>query len=377
MVFKFSKSDDSLNQQLNRKIKKLDTFNNKVVFINGFNASGKTMLSPIISSINNAESIIFPYEIEWMGSLLYSNDVSKHAFQEFIKQYCDHTIYNQMMSRNTNFRKGDISSVLNTKDFIKYFSRLFKKGDNYLPKIIEEKKPIINFTTTHLTFFIEEILESLSGRCLFIETVRDPVYMFEQIKILFKEVYINNPKKFFTYVLESNDEKSLFFDFYSNKDELINFNNIQNINKICVDYLERIYNFYFNLDFEKINTHNSKLILLPFEKFVINPDNWINEILNFLEQKYSKNLKQELKNQNVPRKILNQGFKRKVYERYGNKIIKNNKAENMSYEEADLNYREYIKKTFEEENRESFEKLLYVSTKYQTWIKNFKNFSFN
>ena len=59
------------------------------------------------------------------------------------------------------------------------------------------------------------------------------------------------------------------------------------------------------------------------------------------------------------------------------RIIKDNKAENMSYEEADLNYREYIKKTFEEENRESFEKLLYVSTKYQTWIKNFKNFSFN
>lgn len=49
----------------------------------------------------------------------------------------------------------------------------------------------------------------------------------------------------------------------------------------------------------------------------------------------------------------------------------------MLYEEADLNYREYIKKTFEKENRESFEKLLYVSTKYQTWIKNFKNFSFN
>ena len=115
---------------------------------------------------------------------------------------------------------------------------------------------------------------------------------------------------------------------------------------------------------------------MPFEKFVINPDNWINEILNFLEQKYSKNLKQELKNQNVPRKILNQGYKRKVYKRYGNKIIKNNKAENMSYEEADLNYREYIKKIFEEENIESFEKLLYISTKYQTWIKNFKNFSF-
>jgi hypothetical protein len=377
MVFKFSKNYNPLNILPKRKIEKLDTFNNKVVFINGFNASGKTMLSPIISSINNSESIIFPYEIEWMGSLLYSNDVSKHAFQEFIKQYCDHTIYNQMMSRNTNFRVDDISSVFNMKDFIKYFCRLFKKGDNYVPKIIEEKKPIINFTTTHLTFFIEEILETLAGRCLFIETVRDPVYMFEQIKILFKEVYINNPKKFFTFVIKSKGEKSLFFDFYSNKDELINFDNIENINKTCVDYLERICNFYFNLDFKKINTHNSKLILLPFEKFVMNPDNWINEILNFLDQKLSKNLKKELKKQNVPRKVLNQGYKRNVYKRYGNKIINNSKIRNTSYEEADLSYREYIKNFFEEENIESYEKLLHISKKYQIWIKNFKNFFFN
>ena len=87
MVFKFSHKDDLKTIDQERLIKKLDNFNNKVVFINGFPASGKTMLSPIISSINNVESIIFPYEIEWMGGLLYTKNASKNGFQEFVKQY--------------------------------------------------------------------------------------------------------------------------------------------------------------------------------------------------------------------------------------------------------------------------------------------------
>ena len=55
MVLKFNKvKDQNINDQ-NRYIKKLDNFDNKVVFINGFNASGKTMLCPIVSSINNVK----------------------------------------------------------------------------------------------------------------------------------------------------------------------------------------------------------------------------------------------------------------------------------------------------------------------------------
>ena len=140
------------------------------------------MLCPIISSINDVESTIFPYEIEWIGSLLYTNNATKHGFQEFVKQYCDNTIYNQMMGRNSNFRINDISSVVNKKDFLKYFKRLFNKGDNSIPKIINDKKPILCFTTNHLSFFIEEIFVALKNRCLFIETVRGSNLYVQAIK---------------------------------------------------------------------------------------------------------------------------------------------------------------------------------------------------
>ena len=58
MVFKFSNNFTLDEVKDKRKIKKSKTFSNKVVFVNGFSASGKTMLAPIISSMQNVETII-------------------------------------------------------------------------------------------------------------------------------------------------------------------------------------------------------------------------------------------------------------------------------------------------------------------------------
>jgi hypothetical protein len=372
-VFSFSKHFNFSEINNNRNIIKLDTFSNKVVFVNGFSASGKTMVSPIISSIDNTESTIYPYEIEWVASLLYAQQISEKGFIEFVRQYCDHSIYNQMMSRNVNFRIGDVSSVCNKKDFLKYFFRLFKKGDNFIPKIIEKKQPISCYTTSHLIFFVNEIFQALKDRCLFIETVRDPIYMFKQIKILFTEVYKENPKKLFSFMAESKKKHSLFFDFFSDEDVFVNFQNMNNINSICVNYLERIFSFYFNLDFKKINPNKSLFILLPFEKFVVKPEQWTEDILTFLKKSKSKNFLSELKKQNVPRKILTDGIKRQVYQRYG---YETNTKSNLSFADADSIYISEIKKIFNNQEFKDFEKLISISKKYRSWISNFSKFTF-
>ena len=87
-------------------------------------------------------------------------------------------------------------------------------------------------------------------------------------------------------------------------------------------YLERVYQFYFNFDFNKIDMKGGKLICLPFEKFVLGPDKWIDEILSFLNIEKTKDLIKELKKQKVPRKILTDGYSRSVYKRYSQYPIK-------------------------------------------------------
>ena len=377
MVFKFSK-DFHIDQIKNkRQIRKSKTFKNKIVFVNGFSASGKTMLAPIISSMQNVETIVYPYEIEWVSSFLYSESIDTKAYEEFIKQYVDHTIYNQMMGRNSNFRYKDVSSVLTKQKFFKYIKRCFTEGDNTIPYKIKNEKPSLCYASSHLLFFINEISDALNNRLLFIETVRDPIYMFKQIRVLFEDVYINNNEKLFTFICDNKSTQSLFFDYYSNDDAFVSLDK-KDLNKVCVNYIQRIFSFYLNFNFKELKMNNNLLILLPFEKFVIKPELTINKILDYLEIKQNKSLKNEMKKQNVPRKIINQGLERDVYKRYGNAPISDKNAKATSFSDADLHYRYEISKNFiNGESDISFKKLIKISNDYKKWIDSFDSYFFN
>ena len=370
MIFKFT-SELSLKEAKERRIiKKKNTFNNKIVFVNGFSASGKTMVAPIISSMQNVESLIYPYEIEWISSIYYCDGIEKNFYLEFLKQYADHTIYNQMMGRNSNLRPSDISSVLQSRKKLLYLKRLFNKGDNLIPNKIIKEKPIINYTSSHLFFFINDIGEAFKKRVLFIETIRSPLYMFRQIKILFKEVYMQRPEKVFTFQAHNEFGKSFFFDFFS-KDDVFKDINLNNLNELVISYIERIFKFYFIFNFSKIDMSGGKLIFLPFEKFVLNPNKWINSILNFLEIDNDKNLINELKKQKVPRKFLHEGLSRSVYERYGNF---NDKKNFISANDAEEDYKQNLFKEFSlGKNDPSYKRLEDLTKQYLKWIDMFND----
>ena len=370
MVFKFTEDLNLDEAKLKRVIKKGHTFQNKIVFVNGFGASGKTMLSPIISSMQNVESLVFPYELQWISSFLYTGQIKEDLYAEFLKQYADHTIYNQMMGRNSNFRPSDISSVLQSIKKLTYLKRIFQKGDNYILEKIEKEKPIINYTTSHLIFFLNEIGKAFGERVLFIETFRDPMYMFVQAKINHQEVHLDRREKHFTFETYQGNERSFFFDYYT-KDENFSYADKNNINENIVLYLERIFNFYFKLNFEEINMNKGKVIFLPFEKFVLKPDNWINEIIKSLNIEKTQSLKNELKKQKVPREILHDGYHRSVYKRYGNSSKKKNF---ISFEDADKDYKSKVKLELDPANNKDidlFERLEKLSIKYRKWIDKF------
>tara|TARA_B100000941_G_C28498608_1_gene552554 strand:- start:1264 stop:2391 length:1128 start_codon:yes stop_codon:yes gene_type:complete len=370
MVFKFS-NDITLDEarKKNRSIKKGVSFNNKIVFINGFGASGKTMLSPIISSMDRVESPVFPYEIQWISSFLYSSKMDEKSYSEFIRQYCDNTIYNLTMGRNSNFRFSDISSIFQSPKRFKFLKRIFEKGDNASVDEIKIKKPIINFTSSALLLFINEIATSLSNRVLFIETFRDPLYMFKQAKINHKEVHVEKREKNFTFEVFEENERSFYFDYYSNINQFRNLD-LSKSNEQVVKYLERMYQFYFNFDFNKIDMKGGKLICLPFEKFVLGPDKWIDEILSFLDIRKTKNLIKELKKQKVPRKILIDGYSRSVYKRYSQYPIK---KKYTNFSDADNDYKEQIKLEFGKNEITFFNQLVDLSNKYRDWSKKFEN----
>jgi hypothetical protein len=359
----FYKFTNNLNyEDINRQLDKSSTFNNKVIFVNGFNASGKTLFSPIISSIQNVELMTFVYEIEWCSSFLYSKNISSEAYTVFIKLYVDHLIYNQMMSRGINFRYSDLSSVFNSSAKWTYFKRLFQKGDNFIPDKIKHSNPILSLTTCHLLPFIPSLSQALQNRLLFVEIIRDPMFMVNQLLILHESIISRHSEKDFTIRVYSEGVDATYLDYYSSSE--VFKNTIESDHPTAViSYLERMFDFYFNLNFENLEINKSSFMLIPFEKYVLSPRRWMDSIIEFTGSGWSKEVEREMKKQQVPRKLLSAGRKTNVYERFGWSEDKKSKT----LEEENINYRNKIRKIIC--NDDAYFRLEKLSDRYHKWVE--------
>jgi len=367
--YKFTNSND--NNLDNRVIRKSKSFTNKVVMVNGFNASGKTLFSPIVSSIKNVELMSYAYEIEWCSSFLYSDQMSEEAYKEFIKMHVDHSIYNQMMSRSVNFRFTDQSSAISHKAKWTYIKRLFQKGDNAILGNIKNGKPILSLTTCHLMPFIPSITSALQERLLFIEIVRDPMFMFHQMLILQESIIKGHKEKDFTSRVKTNDIDATYLEYYSSKEVFIDIKNSDN-KTIVIGYLERIFDFYFSLDLDNLEINNSSFMLIPFEKFVLFPNKWIESIVEFSGNEWTRDIDKEMKRQKVPRKLLRAGRNLKVYKRFG--WSDNENSKNLTLSEENDNYRDKMKVLID--NDDVYMRLEMISNNYHKWVDNITKFSY-
>jgi len=358
----FTKSNITSDLLINRKLKKSKCFDNKVIITNGFNGSGKTLIAPLVSSIENVELMTFAYELEWASSFLYSNQLSQNAYREYVKMFVDHSIYNQAMGRNVNFRPSDLSSLFKNRKKFTYLSRIFSKGDNAIPEKIVKNKPVLSLTTCHLLPFIKNLFDSLEDRLIFIETVRDPIYMFNQLLILYETVIDDDFMKIkdFTLRVDTNGVTGSYLDYYS--DEKI-FNEIKNSDSksIVVSYIERIFKFYFN--FSLMDNYQNQFILIPFEPFVLSPEKYINNILNSIGLDWSKSLKKEMKKQKVPRKLISAGKNLAIYRRFDGNTGANNF---MTLDEEKYNKRLETRNLIN--NNNLYSRLELLSDEYYKWI---------
>ena len=362
--YKFTNDLDSKHTA--RILRKSKTFNNKIIMVNGFNASGKTLFSPIVSSIDKVELMSFVYEVEWCSSFLYSGGMSSESYIEFVRSYMDHLIYNQMMSRSVNFRLSDLSGVFNSKSKWTYIKRLFQEGDNVIPGRIKQTNPILSLTTCHLLPFLPSLSKALQERLLFIEVIRDPMFMVQQLLILHKEIIGAHSEKDFTIRVNESGIDATYLDYYSSSNV---FDNIRKSDDatIVVSYLERMFEFYFNLDFNKIEKNPSNFMLIPFEKFVLSPRKWVESIVRFTKSKWSKAIEREMKRQKVPRELMRSGRKTAVYERFG----WSDDIKDRTLHEENKNYRKKIKKIIANEN--AYKRLEELSNKYHNWIESNQN----
>lgn len=282
---------------------------NELLIIDGQPGCGKTLFSSIFSSFKRVEILNYAFEIEWIAKLFKMNKISEDAAKSLISMFIDHKLYQTMMGRETNFRFRDLSSVFKNPFPLRYFLRIFSEGDRSIPNKINKEKPILSLTTHDLLDFSDIIFDEFNNRLTYVEIVRHPLYMIKQESINMTELINNNPRDVSLYY----NYKDMSLPYFARgwEELFVKSNNIE----------KAIYsaeNSYFSNKKKRLTLKNKdfKYITIPFEKFVLNPDNYLSKVLKFMNTEFSSKSKKTLFKQKIPRKKIADGISLNIYKRY-------------------------------------------------------------
>ena len=223
--------------------------------------------------------------------------------------WTDLLLYNSMMARDVNFRITDLSSAFKYHDKTEYLKRLFYRGDENVPKLVKKRKPILSITVHKLISRSSAVFEALGNRFKFIEIVRHPLYMIIQQSL-------NNQN-----MIDSVRDFTISFDFngvqmpwytYGWEKEFLRLNPVEQ----AILYIHKMTKL--TEDFKnKLGKKSDFILTIPFENFVINPDDYMNKIANHINSSINNKTLRELKRQKVPRKKFSDGLSLEIYKRCG------------------------------------------------------------
>lgn len=273
----------------------------KVVIIDGFPGCGKTMLSPIVSAFNGVEMMQYAPLIEQLCELWGLGRIEDDVAESMIKMNADVLLYNIMMGRNSNCRPKDLSSIFKHKP-IKHILRMLKKGDEVIPALIEQNKPILHLTTHMLLPNSKPLFNALSKKLIFIEVVRHPLYMIIQQERNFK-MFEGSRNPHVRYTLDDRE-----YSFFTKGWEDV-FDESNSFEK-AIYSMKWYYTKIFSND-------NNDCVTIPFELFVKSPESYLENISSLLDSSICKNVRKEMKSQKVPRKQLCDGPALDVYKKCG------------------------------------------------------------
>ena len=276
-----------------------NSFNNhktfaKVVFIDGIARVGKSALSSIISTFNKSELLQFCIFIEQVLPALKYKKISKDFAKAFINTHLNEIIYNTMISRNINLRKGEITSAYSFRNKNIYLERmLMPDGDIVIRKLKKTKNFFPFLSHDFMTLYSQ--LKEIKLDYKIIEIYRNP---FDTIFSWYNQGYGSrfiNDVRTWTIKAGKNNRLVPWYAFQYQQKYL----NSTPLNRCIINVTNLIdLSVKNHLKFQS----DKNLITFKYEKFIENTYDFIKKISNFLESSINiKSVTKLLKNANLPR----------------------------------------------------------------------------
>ena len=284
-----------MRSKISRKV-----FFDKPLFIDGLTRSGKTMLAPIISSLNRVEKVNVNYQFEYIPMLNIINSISNRAAITMMRYFIDNQVYENMIGRNINFRLSDWTSIWNTKEPIEYFSRIYEtEGDNAFQRI--RKSDQIFSLLVHDALWHAKIYFKAFPHLKMIHINRHPVdLIYSWYRKGYGSNFYDNPRNALL-TIEWN-KKTYPYYAYGWEEEYENLSEIDRIVKM-INMIQSFGKDVYSLISEK---KRKNIMFIKFDEMVQRPLPIINKISIFLGTKKTKYTSIIMDQENVPRKLKRQ-----------------------------------------------------------------------
>ena len=120
-----------------------ESFLKDLIMVTGAPCSGKSLLSPIVSSLERTENFKMSILLEHLGTMNYLNKLADDVLVFLFRYVVDFMLYDNMIGRDLNFRFGDETSIFNTNNPEKYFDRLLAERGEFVIDEIEKDRPLL------------------------------------------------------------------------------------------------------------------------------------------------------------------------------------------------------------------------------------------
>ena len=286
----------------------------EIIILDGLTGTGKTMFCPLISSFERVQNARFEYMFEYLCIASKFNRILPDASESLLNLISDIKLYDGMISREVNFRPSDLSSVFNSSKAYKYLKQLFYQDGSHVELRLKNEKPILFLVTHQLLSCIEPAIKSFGSRLKIIEMVRHPAYLVEHWAT-YIAMHGKNSRDFTLWFNYKN--KTIPWFAKGIEEKYINSNDYDKVIYCINELMKPVFKYHSN------NDYDDNLFYVPFEKFVLDPSELLNNLECFLKTSKSSSTKKFLKKQKVPRDRVTAGPQKKIYQRYGLKKDKN------------------------------------------------------
>jgi hypothetical protein len=161
------------------RVRKFSPIPNEIIVTNGVWGCGKSLLNPIVSSLDGVQQVRYDLLTEQICILAGNKKITADAAGSMLQSHLGEMYYSNLIGRHLNFRWKDHSGLGSAPNKIRRVREIFREeGDLQLSEGLESHAAL-HIMTHNLLSHSDILFDIFDDRIKFIELVRHPLDVLE------------------------------------------------------------------------------------------------------------------------------------------------------------------------------------------------------